>query len=175
MNSNRLWTHCAVATKQLPFSCKVGLTFDISCGSPLLSITRPGDPLNVNFACPIFNHKGQAQTANQIQKYQKKKSTTYTCHSDILILMLVFIPLLEITFFMSSRLAMFYVHLAVGGIDINIASVEPPVFKPNRVPLSHIKLNSTYLPLFISCCSFKVLGHTLQEKGNSRSWQNLQC
>ena len=67
--------------------------------------------------------------------------------------------ILEITFFMSSRLAMFYVHLAVGGIDINIASVDPPVFSPNKVPLSHIKLNSTYLPLFISCCSFSSLDH----------------
>ena len=47
-----------VLSKQLPFSCKVGVTFDISCGSPLLSITRPGDPLNANFACPIFNQKG---------------------------------------------------------------------------------------------------------------------
>ena len=36
-----------------------------------------------------------------------------------------------------------YFHFADGGMDIRIASVDPPVFKPNKVPLSQIKLNST--------------------------------
>ena len=29
-----------VLSKQLPFSCKVGLTFDISCGDPTMHATR---------------------------------------------------------------------------------------------------------------------------------------
>ena len=36
----------------------------------------------------------------------------------------------------------FYSHLAIGGIDIKIASTLPPVSKPNFVPLSYNKLNS---------------------------------
>ena len=45
----------------------------------------------------------------------------------------------------------FYSHLASGGSDIKMASIFPPVFKPNFVPLSYIKLNSTYRPRFNSC------------------------
>ena len=46
-----------------------------------------------------------------------------------------------------------YSHLLVRGGDIRILSILPLVVKPNFVPLSYTKLNSTYLPLRI-CCQF---------------------
>lgn len=44
-------------------------------------------------------------------------------------------------------------HLTSGGRLIRIASVWPPVFRPNNVPRSCRRLNSTYRPRRISCAS----------------------
>jgi hypothetical protein len=36
-----------------------------------------------------------------------------------------------------------YGHFASGGIDMRIASVLPPVYRPKAVPRSWIRMNST--------------------------------
>ena len=52
---------------------------------------------------------------------------------------------------MGSVLIIPHFQIALGGIDIKIASIFPSVSKPNFVPRSYNKLNSAYLPRFISC------------------------
>ena len=43
-----------------------------------------------------------------------------------------------------------YFHDVRGGSDINIDSILPLVSRPNKVPLSYTRLNSTYRPLLYS-------------------------